>query len=277
MLSEEQSAAFVWFNMLSPNASLAEIQAFMTVVAHCRLSLSSIVDYNKRFGFTSKSLQYYSTHRDENDRTAFWINEPDHASRPGVFRIPYTSFVDIDEMGIYETAASRTRGRSFVGVPARMSGRPRRSGQQWTLLVAVDARVGVIARMLYHRGTSKEIFEFFVRFFVFPKIALTGSRVFTYDNLAAHLAIGVKNAIFYEGHTLVLRPIHSPDFGGVEWVFAYVRKFLQHYDSLVTRDNLLSAINTCLDIVTPELVAKFMAAAHFYVPPYPFTPYLGQQ
>jgi len=249
----------------------------MLVVSNTPMALSSIVNYNKRFGFTSKSMQYYSTQRDEDDRVAFWINGLEHPIRPGVFQVPYTSFVDIDEMGVYETAANRTRGRSFIGIPARQGGRPRHFGARWSIIVAVDAHKGVVASLIFRGGTTIDIFEFFMRYFVFPKIANTGSRVITYDNLSAHLAPTVRSAIHYEGHSLVLRPIHSPDFGGVEWVFSYLRQFLQHHDRFINQENLESAIQSALDIVTPTLVAKFMAAAHFFVPPYPFKPYNGEQ
>ena len=277
LLSDLAAARFLWVNMLAPSATLTEIQAFMREVAHTEMSLSSIVDYNKRFGFSSKRMQYYSTKRDENDRVAFWVNGLHHPIRPGVFQVPHTSFVDIDEMGIYETAASRICGCSFVGIPARLGGRPRHHGEQWTILAAVDARVSVVARLVFHGGTSTDIFEFFLRYVFSPKIAETGPCVFTYDNLSAHLAPSVRDAIHYEGHSLVLRPIHSPDFGGVEWVFSYVNQFLKHNDRVINQANLESAIHSALDIVTPTLVAKFMAAAHFFVPGCPFKPYNGEQ
>ena len=65
------------------------------------MSLSSIVNYNKRFGLSSKTMQYYSTLRNEDDRVAFWVNGLHHPTRPGVFLVPYTTYVDIDEMCVY--------------------------------------------------------------------------------------------------------------------------------------------------------------------------------
>ena len=180
-------------------------------------------------------------------------------------------------MWIDETAGGKTYGRSFSGTPARMPGHPTHGSQQWTVLVAVDSSVGVVARVLYKGATTKERFLVFLTLAVFPAIADTGSRIITFDNLNCHLLPDVRSAILYEGHRLVLRPKHSPDFGGVEWVFSFVHKALVHFDKHVTNDNFEAILNNCLDYVTPELVAKYMACAHFYVPPHEFRPYMGQQ
>ena len=79
------------------------------------------------------------------------------------------------------------------------------------------------------------------------------------------------------GHTLVLRPTHSPDFGGVEWVFHFVSNFLQKHHLQVNNDTLKTALNACFNLVTKDDIKGYMAAAHFFVRGYKFNPYIGQQ
>jgi hypothetical protein len=45
-------------------------------------------------------------------------------------------------------------------MPARKSGRSRRTGKHITVLAACDARVGIVSHMEYNKGTTKEIFIF---------------------------------------------------------------------------------------------------------------------
>lgn len=275
-LTEDQLSIFLWISLVKPNAYLKEIQDFMQHVGHVTMSQSTISNYHSRLGFTSKTMSYYSANRDEADRVAFWVNPLLHETRPGVRDVTFDQMIDIDECCIIEEQCSRRRGRSLRGQPARMQGRPPH-GKRWTALIAVDANKGVVARMLYEGGTTNDIFLFFIQFHLLPAINEGGCRVLTFDNLAAHLNPEVRIAINTEGHSMVLRPKHSPDFGGVEWVFSYVRAFLAHFESQITSANLYDAISYGLDLVTGDLVAAFMADAHFNVPHLPYKPYMGQQ
>ena len=60
---------------------------------------------------------------------------------------------------------------------------------------------------------------------VLPKIA-DRPRVIVMDHLSAHLTPELSDLIKRNGHNLVLRPIHSPDFGAIEWLFHQVHTFM---------------------------------------------------
>ena len=57
-----------------------------------------------------------------------------------------------------------------------------------------------------------------------PALVCTGSRVVLTDNLAANESKGVVKVLRGAGHRFMLRPIHSPDFGPLEWVFGHLDK-----------------------------------------------------
>jgi transposase len=274
-LDDAQQVAFLWFTLLFQDAPLATTKSFMERVGHVTMSRSLVCDYFGRFGFTSKVIKDISINRDEEDRVAFMTNLPTHPLRPGIHLINHLDFVDMDEMGFQEKKAKR--GHMIVGLPAWRYKNTTGKANVGTIVVAVDARQGVVAYGFFEGGTTSAVFYTFLKLGVFPKIALTGSRVLTCDNLNAHTSEEVKNAVWAEGHKLILRPKHSPDFGPVEWVFAYIRVFLEHHSRAITKENLPFAIRACFDLVTPQLVARFMADAHFFVPGLPFKPYTGMQ
>jgi len=265
------------FKMHYPTAFLKECKSFIEAVTNrgLTLSLATISRDLERMGFSRKRMQYFSIKRDEEDRVNYWCNGPDHPERPGVFGVDYRVIVYLDESGFFSASASRVYGHSFAGTPARSEGRPPRDSSEITLLAAVDARVGVIQSMMYPHGTTNEKFYVFIVLLLLPSIRGTGPRIITMDNLSAHEHPLVVNAIRAEGHRVIFRQIHSPDFGPVEWVFQMVDLFLKHHDVFVTKDNFRQYIQTALTGLTPHYIAGFFADAHFPVPGFDFRPYLG--
>lgn len=74
----------------------------------------------------------------------------------------------------------------------------------------------------------------------------------------------------------MFRPVHSPDLGPVEWVFALLSAFLKLHDFEVNENNLHLAIDAGLHLIGPNYVEGFFADAHFLVPGRSFRPYMGQ-
>lgn len=95
------------------------------------------------------------------------------------------------------------------------------------------------------------------------------------DNLTAHYFPQTIQAIQQEGHTVVFRPIHSPDFGPIEWAFALLSGFLKRNDFHVNEENLHIAIDAGLASIGPDYIASFFADAHFLVPGRVYRPYMG--
>ena len=127
--------------------------------------------------------------------------------------------------------------------------------------------------MLYEKETTGDKFSIFVQHLLLPAIQGTGIRVITMDNLDGHSP--AVQFIKAAGHYVVFRPIHSPDFGGVEWVFNFLDCFLHAHQSNVCNTNLREAMEAAFDCVTPQDVAGYMAKAHFCVEGHTFEPYMA--
>ena len=209
-------------------------------------------------------------------RVDFWINGPEHPLRPGVFGVRFDDIVDLDESGYYASSARRVEGHSLGNAPCSAMGLKARTLPHYTVLIAIDARKGVINKMLYPHGTTEEVFYHFVVYLLIPSLAGTGRRVITMDRLNTHYG-EVVEALQSAGHFVVFRPCSSPSFGPVEWIFSYVDKFLQQHSPQVHRANLKQCILLALDSVTKEDVMSYMSNAHFYVPDHSYSPYAGEQ
>lgn len=221
-------------------------------------------------------MKYVSKYLDEADRVAFWTNPSDHPIRPGVFLVNYRDMVDLDESGFYVSNARRAIGHALGNVVANAIGDKARTLPHYSLLIAIDARIGVLSRMSYPHGTTSELFLHFVVYLLIPALEGTGRRVITMDRLSAHYG-EVVDELRKAGHYVIFRPASSPTFAPVEWVFSYVDKFLQQHSSQVYANNLKDWISTALDTVSRYDIMDYMAAAHFWVSDRVYTPYFGEQ
>ena len=163
----------------------------------------------------------------------------------------------------------------YSGTPCRDSGPSKGIDSLLTAVIAVDSVKGVISRMLYEKETTGDKFASLVQHLLLPAIEGTGTRVIAMDNLDGH-SPAVK-FVKAAGHYVVIHPIHSPDFGGVQWVFNFLDSFLQAHQSNLCNTNLREAMEAGFDCVTPQDVAGSMAKAHLCVEGHTFEPYMGQQ
>jgi hypothetical protein len=89
-----------------------------------------------------------------------------------------------------------------------------------------------------------------------------------HDRLKAHFGDDIDALLAGHNHRALPRPVHSPDFGFVEWVFSHAQLFskleeawiLQHPEEFaqVFAAGLLSA--------TADYVQQYAADAHYLVP-----------
>jgi transposase len=276
-LTEEEASLIFVLKSLRRTVSLNEVQATLKTAYGKDVSLATISNEYVRLGLSNKAVQRYSMTRDEEDRIAYFCNSPDYVERPGVCGVPSERFVDIDETGRYTSAATRKRGHWLKGFPARQDGRSKRGDKKITVIAAVDINVGVVKALQFvGGGTTGDKFLAFITLVLLPAIQGTGSRVILMDNLTSHNKPAI-DAIQAAGHKVVLRPVHSPEFGPVEWVFGYVDKFLAAHDSSIYNANFSNALAAAFDSVTPQHVKGYFSCAHFAVAGLPFVPYMGQQ
>jgi len=138
--------------------------------------------------------------------------------------VPPHRLVFLDETGSH-IAMTRSHGRGPEG--ERVVGRiPRNRGVVTTVLGSI-ARRGLTALMTVQGGTSKEVFMTFVREHLVP--TLRRRDVVVMDNLGAHHARGIRDAIEAAGATVVYMPPYSPDLNPIELCWSKLKQLLRTF------------------------------------------------
>lgn len=157
----------------------------------------------------------------------------------------------IDETGA-STKMARSRGRSKRGARCR-SAVPH--GHWKTTTFTAGLRLcGLTAPMLLDGPMNGAAFRAYVEQVLVPTLA--PGDIVVLDNLPAHRAGGVRQAIEGAGARLLFLPPYSPDFNPIEQAFAKLKALLRKAAAR-TIDELWAAIASCLDAFTPEECANY--------------------
>lgn len=71
-----------------------------------------------------------------------------------------------------------------------------------------------------------------------------------------------------------MRPVHSPDFGPVEFCFGNLLQFLRRHETVVSVDNLFAFVNFWAACLARRKVQGYYAKAGYAVRGRRFRPYL---
>jgi transposase len=150
----------------------------------------------------------------------------------------------IDESGL-NIAMTRLYGRAPRG--ERVLGSvPQNYGQNVTILGALSC-TGLEAVMTVEGATDADVFRAYVRQVLCPTLR-TGDIV-SADNLSAHKAAGVQEAIAAKGARLLYLPPYSPDLNPIEQCWSKLKTFLRAAKAR-TREALEAAVTRALVTVT---------------------------
>ncbi len=127
---------------------------------------------------------------------------------------------------------------------------PRNRGVVLTVVGAV-ALDGVRAMMAYEGGTSAEAFLRFAKEALAP--SLHPGDVVVLDNLGAHRAVGVREAIEAVGARLLYLPPYHPELNPIELAWSKLKALLK---TIGARD--LQALATALKLVRHRLTPSDM-------------------
>ncbi len=150
----------------------------------------------------------------------------------------------IDESGI-NLAMTRLYGRAPRGERA-LGSAPQNYGQNVTILGALSC-TGLEAVMTIEGATDADVFRAYVREVLCPTLR-EGDLVIA-DNLSAHKAAGVQEAIAASGARLLYLPPYSPDLNPIERCWAKIKTFLRAAKAR-TREALDAAVMHALATVT---------------------------
>lgn len=153
------------------------------------------------------------------------------------------------------TAMARRRARAAPGVRA-VADVPHGHWSVTTVVAAIGLG-GVVAALTYPGGTDVAAFLAFVEEVLGPQ--LRAGDVVVLDNLSAHKAACVREAVEARGAYLLLLPPYSPDLNPIEKAWSKVKAWLRTR-GVRTPLALEYAIGEALDRVTAEDCRGFFAA-----------------
>jgi len=153
---------------------------------------------------------------------------------------------------------ARLRGRAPRGERCR-AGVPHGHWKTTTFTGALRL-TGMTAPFVYDGAMNGAVFLAYVEQLLAP--TLTPGDVVIMDNLPAHKAAGVRDAIEQAGATLRFLPPYSPDFNPIENAFAKLKALLRARAERTIAE-LWDAVGDLLDRFSPTECANYYRAAGY--------------
>jgi transposase len=155
------------------------------------------------------TTQKKSLHASERDTPRIQQARQDYRQRLTALDLERLKFVD--ESGV-NVAMTRLYGRAPAGERV-MGSVPQNYGQHVTMLGTLGIQ-GLHAVMTVDGATDSDVFRTYVKKVLGP--TLTPGDIVVMDNLQAHKAVGVQQAIARRGARLLYLPPYSPDLSPIE-------------------------------------------------------------
>jgi transposase len=166
----------------------------------------------------------------------------------------------VDESG---THTSLTRPYGWAPHDRRATGSvPRNHGKNTTLVAALTPE-GLRAPWTIEGAIDTAAFERYVKEVLGP--TLRPGQVVVLDNLSAHKAASIREAIAARQCELLFLPPYSPDLTPIEQAFSKVKAILRKLGAR-TREALLEAVRLAIDAITPEDAVAWFAHAGYALP-----------
>ena len=168
--------------------------------------------------------------------------------------------VFVDESG---THISLTRLYGWAPHNQRARGSVPRNHGHNTTLVAALAPDGLQAPWTIEGAMDTATFEWYITEALAP--TLRPGQVVVLDNLSAHKAASIRQALAARHCELLFLPPYSPDFTPIEQAFSKIKTILRRLGAR-TREALLEAMRLALDAITRDDAIAWFAHAGYALP-----------
>ncbi len=167
-------------------------------------------------------------------------------------------FVFVDESG---THTSLTRLYGWAPHDQRATGTvPRNHGKNTTLVAALTPGGLQEPWLLVERAMTTDSFEWYIREQWAPR--LRPRQIVVLDNLSAHKAASIREALVARGCDLLFLPPYSPDFTPIEQAVSKLKAILRGLGAR-TQETLHEAVRLAVEAITPADAAAWFAHAGY--------------
>jgi transposase len=179
------------------------------------------------------------------------------AWRAAAAQLDPEQFVFVDESGAH-TALTRLYG--WAPHHRRATGSvPRNHGKNRTLVAALT-HDGLHTPWLIEGAMDTATFEWYIAEQLAP--TLRPGQVVVVDNLSAHKADRIRQAIVARGCQLLFLPPYSPDFTPIEQAFSKIKAILRGLGAR-TKEALWEAMRVAVEAITREDAIAWFAHAGY--------------
>jgi transposase len=202
-------------------------------------------------GLDAQKKTLAASERDEEARTAW---------RAAAAQLDPEQLVFVDESG---TNISLTRLYGWAPHHRRASGSVPRNHGKNTTLVAALAPNGLHEPWLIEGAMDTESFTWYITEQLAP--TLRPGQVVVMDNLSAHKADRIRQAIAARDCQLLFLPPYSPDFTPIEQAFSKIKAILRGLGAR-TKEALQEAVRLAIEAITRHDAAAWFAHAGYALP-----------
>ncbi|WP_183229871.1 IS630 family transposase [Agrobacterium radiobacter] len=234
------------------DVTLDEMVERLSVERQVGISRSALGAWLRGRGWTFKKKSAHALEQDRPDvlkRRRAWFE--------GQLDLDPEKLIFIDETGL-STKMARLRGRAIRGERCR-AGVPHGHWKTTTFTGALRL-TGMTAPFVYDGAMNGNVFLAYVEQVLSPTLQ-TGDVV-VMDNLPAHKAAGVRDAIERAGAKLMFLPPYSPDFNPIENAFSKLKAMLRARAERKI-DALWDAVGTLIPRFTSAECANYFRAAGY--------------
>ena len=207
------------------------------------------------FGAEEKTLR--AAERDRSD-----VADERAAWRAELAGVDPRRLVFVDETGI-DTRMARTHGRAARGRRA-LGKLPWGRWERLTVLGAL-ALGGVVASMSINAATSTAVFLAFVEQVLAPALRERPDAIVVMDDLPAHKAEAVRDALDRAGLGHRHLPPYSPDLNPIEQAWSKLKTRLRA-EAARSREGLEEALGPALAAITPQDTCGWFRLAGYAAP-----------
>ncbi|WP_236774113.1 IS630 family transposase [Agrobacterium tumefaciens] len=234
------------------DVTLDEMVGRLSVERQVGISRSALGAWLRGRGWTFKKKSAHALEQDRPDvlkRRRAWFE--------GQLDLDPEKLIFIDETSL-STKMARLRGRAIRGERCR-AGVPHGHWKTTTFTGALRL-TGMTAPFVYDGAMNGNVFLAYVEQVLSPTLQ-TGDVV-VMDNLPAHKAAGVRDAIERAGAKLMFLPPYSPDFNPIENAFSKLKAMLRARAERKI-DALWDAVGTLIPRFTSAECANYFRAAGY--------------